>query len=100
MATSTGSQLDYRLGWNLPFRVLSTFVIGVFVLAFLISAAAAVYRIVTGHVEAAGGPAVAAGITIAIVLLFLGLTTVARWLSRGQVALLHSWVAERLQPQS
>jgi hypothetical protein len=58
---------------------------------------AAIYRLVTGHAAAAGTPALVAGGALAAALVFFCLVAAMRAAGRDQVALLHSWVAERLQ---
>jgi hypothetical protein len=79
--------------------VFSAFWLGMVILGFLIGVVAASYRILTGHFEAAGGPAALSGATMGFALFFVGLTTFARWMSRDEVTHLRSWLVERLQSQ-
>nr|BFE64286.1 hypothetical protein GCM10020063_088120 [Dactylosporangium thailandense] len=99
-AAPTGCALYYNVDWSRPAQLFGSVWLGATLLVLVGGAAAAVYRLVTGHVEAAGTPAVVAGVAAGVALLFLGLVAAVRAASRDQVALLHSWVVERLRSQS
>lgn len=98
MATTTGCELLYEVDWSRLAQLFGSIWLGGVVLGFVGGAATAAYQVVAGHVEAAGIPAAVAGVAVVLALLFFSLATAARSASRDQVALLHSWLAERLQP--
>ncbi|WP_433081917.1 hypothetical protein ACQP1P_00130 [Dactylosporangium sp. CA-052675] len=99
-AAPTGCALDYDVGWSQPAQLLGSVWLGAALLVFAGGAGAAVHQLVTGHAGVAGTPGVVAGVAAGVALLLLGLVAAARAASRDQVALLHSWVAERLRSKS
>jgi hypothetical protein len=98
-ATPTGCMVYYDIDWPLSTQLLGSIWLGFFLLVLVVGAATAAYQLITGHADAAGFPALVAGGALAATLLFLGLVAVVRSASRDQVALLHSWLAERLEAQ-
>ncbi|WP_433612933.1 hypothetical protein ACQP2P_02670 [Dactylosporangium sp. CA-139114] len=97
-ATREGCALHYDIGWSLPARVLGCVSLGIFLLVLVGGAAAAVNQMVTGHANAAGRSAAAVSGALVATLLFFGMVAGVRLASRDQVALLHSWLRDRLQP--
>ncbi|MFB9442589.1 hypothetical protein [Dactylosporangium vinaceum] len=96
-ATPTGCVVYYDIDWPLTAQVFGAIWLGAFVLALVGGAAIAGYQAIAGHVDAAGLPALVAGCALVATLLFFGLVAVLRSASRDQVALLHGWLAERVQ---
>ncbi|MDG6107372.1 hypothetical protein Daura_50090 [Dactylosporangium aurantiacum] len=98
-ATATGCQVRYTLTWPRHVQLFAGVILGALTLVFLLAAVTAARQLAKGHLDAAGNAAVGAGAALGLAAMMFVLAAVVRVLSRDQVALLHSWLADRLHPQ-
>lgn len=96
-ATDIGCQLACRLGWDPFVRVFTACWLGAVLLGFVHGVVTTVGRAWTGDFATLRDSATLIGGTLGSALFIVGLTTLARRLSRGDVAHLRTWLAERLQ---